>query len=231
MKSKIIVIVFSLCYISILHGQTISKLVSVETYKDSIDAQILKDTVVDLDGNVYHTIKIGSQIWMVENLKVTHFRNGDAVLNVQDSLQWINLTESAYCNYRNDLNFSKKHGRLYNGYVVVDSRNIAPLGWHIPSDSELTVFANYCGLKETGIGREIPYKLNAIERDFSALKGGDGHCFGGHFFNVDNHTYWWSKTEINAHMLYCFYMSYFYRNVEKVAYYKYYGFSVCCIKD
>ena len=97
--------------------------------------QSQSETVKDIDGNVYHTVTIGTQIWMVENLKTTKYRNGDGIPNVTDNTQWGNLTTWAYCNYNNDAANGTKYGKLYNWYAVNDSRNIAPTGWHVPTDA------------------------------------------------------------------------------------------------
>ncbi|MFA6128513.1 MAG: FISUMP domain-containing protein [Bacteroidales bacterium] len=85
---------------------TIFFMITATTY-----GQRLKGTVVDIvDGNVYHTVKIGTQVWMVENLKVTHYSNGDAIPNVLDSIKWSKLTSGAYCNYKNDTNIAITYG-------------------------------------------------------------------------------------------------------------------------
>ena len=98
----------------------------------------------NIDENVYQTVTIGSQVWMAENLKVTHYRNGDAIQNVTDDSTWSNLyidETGAYCNYNNDANNADTYGYLYNWYAVADTRNIAPEGWHVPSYSE---WPRYC---------------------------------------------------------------------------------------
>ena len=100
-------------------------------------------TTTDVDGNIYHTIRIGTQTWMVENLKVTHYRNGDVIPEVKDNTTWQTLSTGAWCNYNNDANNALKYGRLYNGYTVFDSRNLAPEGWHVPSVAEWTILVNY----------------------------------------------------------------------------------------
>ena len=93
---------------------------------------------IDIDGNVYRTVKIGKQWWMAENLKVTHYRNGDEIQHVTGYLEWKTLKSGAYCNYDNNPSYVPTYGRLYNWFAVDDSRNIAPQGWHVPSDSEYT---------------------------------------------------------------------------------------------
>jgi uncharacterized protein (TIGR02145 family) len=104
--------------------------------------------VTDVDGNVYNTVTIGSQIWMTENLKVTHYRNGDLLPNVTDIVEWNSLSTGAYCNYDNDLNNGAIYGSLYNWYAVNDPRQIAPPGWHVPSIAEWTVLYTHLGLTQ-----------------------------------------------------------------------------------
>jgi hypothetical protein len=86
------------------------------------------DTMTDIDGNVYKTIKIGNQVWMAENLKVTRYRNGDPIPKVTNNSKWNNLKSGAYCIYNNDNANISTYGLLYNWYAVDDSRNIAPEG-------------------------------------------------------------------------------------------------------
>ena len=97
----------------------------------------LKDTVTDVDGNVYPTVKIGNQIWMAENLKVTHFRNGDPIPNHTDDAEW-DTPNSAWCAYDNETSNVEIYGRLYNWFAVNDSRGLAPEGWHVPTDPTTT---------------------------------------------------------------------------------------------
>ena len=92
-------------------------------------------TVTDIDGNVYHTVKIGKQVWMAENLKTTRYQNGDSITLVADSTFWGRLRQGAYCNYNNDEKNSIIYGRLYNYYAVEDYRNVCPEGWEVPAYS------------------------------------------------------------------------------------------------
>jgi PKD repeat protein len=87
---------------------------SAGAYANLDITSIISQTVTDIDGNVYHTVTIGTQVWMVENLKTTKYRNGDPIPNVTDSTTWGNSTTGAYCNYNNDANNSTTYGRLYN---------------------------------------------------------------------------------------------------------------------
>lgn len=98
--------------------------------------------VIDADGNHYNTVIIGSQEWMSENLKTTKYCNGDVlpINNNASGGQWGNLIVGAWNlispNYPNN-------GKFYNWYAAVDSRNICPCNWHVPTDDEWTVLENY----------------------------------------------------------------------------------------
>lgn len=157
--------------------------------------------VTDIDGNIYHTIQIGTQLWMVENLKTTHYRNGDPIPNVTDDTGWHDLTTGAYCNYNNDTSYAAIYGRLYNWYSVDDSRNIAPEGWHVPTDNDWQVLIDYLGgpdsaggkLKETGTTHWLTPNLGATnESGFTALPGG---YRGSYFYEIGYSGKWWSSTQ------------------------------------
>jgi uncharacterized protein (TIGR02145 family) len=113
------------------------------------------DWAVDREGNVYRTITIGTQVWMAENLKVSHFRNGDPI-PFSDTMVY--TTQPMSMNPDKNAANVPGYGRLYNWGVVTDSRKIAPYGWHIPTDSDFQVLQDYLGgsanagakLKEAG---------------------------------------------------------------------------------
>ena len=103
------------------------------------------NSAVDLDGNVYKTITIGTQVWMVENLKTTKYGNGDAIPNATANASWSLLYTGAYCWYNNDAANKDITGGLYNWFAVADSRNIAPEGWHVPTEAEWAIQTDYLG--------------------------------------------------------------------------------------
>lgn len=138
--------------------------------------------VTDIDGNVYHTVIIGTQEWMVENLKTTKYRNGDTIPEVTGNTAWINLNTGAYCVYETeDKNAQiETYGRLYNYYAVTDPRHIAPEGWHIPSITEWETLINFLGgesvaggkMKEAGLAHwKIPNEGADNSSGFTALPG------------------------------------------------------------
>jgi uncharacterized protein (TIGR02145 family) len=126
--------------------------------------------VKDVDGNLYKTIRIDSQIWMAENLKVTHYRNGDPIPNVVDPTAWSILTTGAYCNYNNNEANALTYGRLYNYYTVIDPRNLCPIGWHVPSKKEYDVLLyNLGSVGENAYNQLIPSGNSGFSCIFSGV--------------------------------------------------------------
>jgi uncharacterized protein (TIGR02145 family) len=210
-------------------------------------------TVTDIDGNVYKTVTIGDQVWMAENLKVTHYRNGDPILNVTSESEWETLTSGAYCHYDNDIENVATYGRLYNWYAVDDSRNIAPSGWHVPTDAEWKQLemalgmsqseADDTGWRGTNEGSKLAgnaslwasgdLKNNAGfgTSGFTALPGGVRHS-DGTFDGLGHYAPFWSATEYSMNS--AWYRSFHcngaqigrsYDHVEEP------GFSVRCVRD
>ena len=105
-------------------------------------------TVYDVDGNAYQTVQIGEQIWMAENLKTTHYKNGDAIQTGYDGIAWDGLTTGAYAVYNDDESNAAIYGYLYNWYAVDDSREVCPDGWHVPTDDEYKELEIYLGMSE-----------------------------------------------------------------------------------
>ncbi len=166
-------------------------------------------TVTDIDGNIYHTVTIGTQTWMVENLKVTKFRNGVAIPNITDGQQWRSATTSAYCNYNNNLANVATYGRLYNWYAVNDSNKICPPGWHIPTYQEWATLMNFLGgenvagdkLKEKGPAHWGISNTSATnENGFTALPAGTRsfEYATTDFSNQGGETFWWTSSVHNA---------------------------------
>jgi uncharacterized protein (TIGR02145 family) len=103
------------------------------------------EVVTDIDGNVYPTKRIGGQLWMAENLRVTHFRNGDPITEVSAQNDWAVLDSGAYCSYGDETGNADTYGLLYNWHAVSDSRSLAPTGWHIPTDKEWQILIDFLG--------------------------------------------------------------------------------------
>lgn len=140
-------------------------------------------TVTDFDGNVYHSVQIGSQIWMVENLKTTHYNDGSAIFDVTDPTSWNNLAYGpfgGYCWYNNDVSYKNISGALYNWYAV-NTGKLAPSGWRVPTSTDWVELINYLGgssvagskLMQTGTSLWLaPNNLATNETGFTALPSG-----------------------------------------------------------
>jgi len=101
--------------------------------------------VDERDGQTYKIVKIGTQLWMAENLRATEFNNGTPIPQVTDDSEWQHLNTPAYCWYNNDVdNYKVTYGPLYNYYTVYSGK-LCPIGWHVPDDEEWTTLANFFG--------------------------------------------------------------------------------------
>lgn len=205
-----------------------------------------QSTVTDIDGNVYHTVKIGTQVWMVENLKVTKYRNGDTIPNLTTSDEWNkskNENAGAYCNYDNSVANGNTYGRLYNNYAVTDSRNLAPQGWHIPSEAEWATLISNLGsasivggnMKESGTSHwSSPNEGADNSTGFTALPGGQRYYdAGSKFDDIGKKGYWWTTAldPINDLFAMSRNLNYDSRAVSSQKVSRGYGLSVRCIKD
>jgi uncharacterized protein (TIGR02145 family) len=197
-------------------------------------------TESDIDGNVYNTVRIGNQIWMAQNLKVKRFRNGETIQNAKGNDQWVNANNAAYCNFNNDESFGDIFGRLYNSYAIVDSRNISPQGWHIPTENEWLTLFSYLGgdtiaggkMKERGSQYWSEPNTGATnESNFTALPGGYRSCFDGSFYRSGSVGFWWSTTKwLNTEYL-VFSLESNSKRIYKLAWEVNDGLSIRCIKD
>lgn len=204
------------------------------------------ETATDIDGNSYQTVKIGNQLWMAENLRVTHYRNGDLIPNVTSDRQWsglgiiINASRGAYCYYNNDANNLSTYGCLYNWFAIKDSRSICLTGWHIPTDVEWKILETYLGgssvaggkMKEAGTTHwDFPNTRATNESGFCALPGGYRNG-GGSYNGMGSNAQFWSSTEGsgNYYALYrllgCYYSQVLRSDDSKES-----GLSVRCVMD
>jgi uncharacterized protein (TIGR02145 family) len=158
-------------------------------------------TITDIDGNVYNTVTIGTQVWMKENLKTTKYNDGTAIPLVIDNMAWYNLSTPGYCWYNNDAaTYKATYGALYNWYTF-NTEKLCPKGWHVPPDKEWETLVVYLGwdvsggkLKEIGtIHWRYPNTGATNETGFTALPGGR-RIYDGTFEDIENYGYWWSST-------------------------------------
>ncbi|WP_316811676.1 FISUMP domain-containing protein [Pedobacter heparinus] len=194
------------------------------------------NVVVDIEGNSYKTIKIGTQTWMMENLKTTHYRNGDPIPNLADQTAWTSDLSGGYCTYSNSLENGATYGKLYNWYAVHNPKGLAPTGWHIPSDAEWAILYNYIGgtresgkkIQDTNPVHWSNYVIATNETKFSGLPGGNRNS-NGIFENLSWDGIWWTDTSNNN--LSVGYDLYVKGYIERIERDKKYGFSVRCVKD
>jgi uncharacterized protein (TIGR02145 family) len=195
-------------------------------------------TVTDIDGNVYRTVRIGTQWWMAENLKTTRYNNGQPISNITGDSEWCNLSTPAYCWYNNDISNKVHYGALYNWFAV-NSGRLAPAGWHVPSREEWNTLINYLGgqdiaggkLKETGDAHWLSPNAGATnETGFSARGAGIRDIT---FMMMRETTYIWSSSSDPAANSEAFqvhlYYGYPWANLYSMQ--KYSGFSVRCVRD
>jgi len=210
-------------------------------------------TMTGNDGKTYTTVRIGDQWWMAENLKESQYRNGDAIPEVTDDVNWSGLSTGARCAYNNDANNeSDTYGYLYNWYAVDDSRHITPAGWHVPTDEEWKELEMYLGMSQseaddrgyrgTNEGSKLAGNASLWEdgylknndafgiSGFSALPGGY-RGDSGTFDEVGNDAYFWSATEYSSSIAWCRPLSYDLSEVGRYYGYKQYGFSVRLVRD
>ncbi|MEO5642420.1 MAG: fibrobacter succinogenes major paralogous domain-containing protein [Bacteroidia bacterium] len=161
---------------------------------------VYTDSVADIDGNYYHTITIGSQIWLAENLRTTRFQNGDAIFNHTSSGTWSYVTTPAYVVYKNDSVAGNIYGNLYNYWAVNDSRNICPPGYHVPGYYEwqllISVLGNSSSDKIREYGSKHWFRPNDNATDeygFAALPGGFRPDYG-EYENVRLNGYFWTAS-------------------------------------
>jgi len=198
--------------------------------------------LTDIDGVVYNTISINGQIWMKENLNVTHYSNGDPIPDVINDTEWWSLSSGAYCDYDNNPDNSKIYGRLYNWFAVNDSRNLCPQGWHVPSYQEWESLIQFLGgdtfaggkLKEDGTSHWGSPNTGATNLSgFTALPAGnrlkvslDGVFFSEYYFMGGYGILWTSPetTQTTATVVQLGFMS------DRVEYYQEQKFSSCSVR-
>jgi uncharacterized protein (TIGR02145 family) len=199
-------------------------------------------TITDVEGNVYHTVTIGTQTWTVENLKTTKYNNGDTIPR-GTAETWPDLTTPAYCWYNDSATVYKEtYGALYNWYTVDAAsnggKNICPTGWHVPEDDEWATLTTYLGgedvaggkLKETGTTHWIDNIEATNEFGFTALPGGTRWDYED-FCCLGYSGCWWSITPFNTSWAWYRQIDSSYPDLYSNYHDKYKGMSVRCIKN
>jgi uncharacterized protein (TIGR02145 family) len=212
------------------------------------------ETLKDTCGNVYKTVKIGTQIWMAENLKTTRYNDGSPIKCVTDDYEWATLETDAYCNYDNLESNANKYGRLYNWHAI-NTGKLAPDGWHVPTDEDWNILENFLivsGYNFDGSKEEdkLPKSLcakkgwklsneegtpgamckNNNSTGFTALPGGY-RSYEGIFSDLGEGGYWWTSTTERENFAYYRYMFYRFLTLNRDPLINVNGLSVRLIKD
>ena len=222
---------------------------------DKKEIIIEKGTVTDIDGNQYQTVKIGDQWWMAENLKVGHYRDGSPITEIPTDLGTQQATQQAdsvwaqslgaYCTFEDSI-----YGHLYNHFAIEDINQLAPEGWHIPSDAEWKILEKTIGMQQNQIDAlawrgtnegEIlmnkalvgwPQASLAFGSDlygFAALPGGCRLQNG--FTNTQKNTAFFWSSSADGNQAWYRYLDAQKKTIFRQQTYRSYGMSIRCIKD
>ena len=209
-------------------------------------------TCKDHDNNNYKTVKIGDQIWMAENLKTTHYANGDAIPYVASDADWKALSDDyhdqdrAYC-------FNSDYGCLYTWAGAMNGANSSvanpsgvqgacPDGWHLPSPEEFIQLNNFLGggnlstykLKEVGYtwgDNSNPKTIGSNESGFSGKPAGFRDPDDGTYGYVGSWAFWWATNGYNNHYSAATWYIYLNWDFEGGDVHKSRGSSVRCVMD
>jgi len=217
-----------------------------------IDAQTRKAFVPGPSKQKITEVKIGEQIWMGENLNVSHFRNGDPIPHARTNKEWDKAAKEkkpAWCYLNNNPANGKKSGKLYNWFAVNDPRGLAPEGWHVPGKEEWSQLIEFLGGKMEAYNKlkaksgwasyEIKLTNKVLKRDgkgddtygFTAKPGGYRWDYGP--FDKEKNAYWLSSTSLSADGIMAYGVGLYYNSsfvVERLID-KDKGYSVRCVKN
>ncbi|GAF05796.1 FISUMP domain-containing protein [Saccharicrinis fermentans] len=167
------------------------------SYEDDVEIEFLQDgpssQTTDYDGNSYETVWLGKQLWMAENLKVTHYADGEAIPLITDNSSWHDLgdndTDKAYCFYNNNLSYGAfyTYAGAVNGTPNDGTNNVqgvCPIGWHVPSDIEWTELENY--LIKYGFNYDGTIESNKIAKSLASKTGWTINTTNGTVGNSQN---------------------------------------------
>ena len=182
-------------------------------------------------------VVIGTQTWMLRNLDVETYKNGDPIPQVQDPEAWAALTTGAWCYFNNDPANGQTYGKLYNSYAVTDPRGLGPEGYHVPSVTEWNTLNSFLGGTNLSAGRLKSVTgwtaPNAASNSsgFTGLPGGYRGPTGA-FLNRFTWGYWHTNDNVNGSLYFARHETtslniapYNVNNRVKL------GLSVRCVKD
>ena len=211
-------------------------------------------SVTDIDGNGYTTVTIGTQKWLVQNLKTTKYKDGSEIPTGYSNYDWgWNLYTGAYAVYDNNSSNADVYGNLYNWYAVDDSRGICPENYHIPTDDEWYILLEYLGgapsgsaenwliaggkMKDVGTIEDgdglwhTPNEGATNESGFTAIPAGfrlyDGQYYESGYYSI----YWSSTAEYYSDAFFMWYLLHDDSRLYRGLFDSQTGLSVRCLKD
>ena len=196
-------------------------------------------SMTDQEGNSYRTVTIGSQEWMAENLNVSTYRNGEALITGYTGANWQNAPGGAWVYHSNDEATACPYGRLYNWYAVSDNRGICPTGWRVPNEVDWSALEVELGgqLNAGGkmkvAGTEFWMNPNAAatnESGFSGLPGGVLYFYGD-FGNQGDLEVYWSATSFDLSSAWVRMLDFSMANIQLSIFPKTSGFHIRCMRD
>ena len=216
--------------------------------------------VTDIDGNTYNSVIIGTQEWQKENLNVSKYSDGTIIPQVTDPTQWANLTTGAWCYYQNNTANGVVYGKIYNWYAVAGIYNsssfnnpslrkqLAPQGWHIPSNAEWSSLINHLDpnanggaslsniaggkMKEAGTAHwNSPNTGADNSSSFTGLPGGNRLTTSGTYYGIGDRGDWWSSSEYNSSNAWYINIVSNDAGAGKFNFYKEAGLSVRCLNN
>ena len=210
-------------------------------------------TVTDIDGNVYETVQMGDQLWMAENLKVSHYNDGSEIPTGYSNSEWGWLDMGAYAVYDDDPVNTDVYGNLYNWYTVDDDRGVCPDGWHIPSDEEFMELEMFLGMSEseanstgnrgTNEGSKLAdnadlWNSGNLEDNaefgtsgFNGLPAGHRLYDNGYYSGMGNFASYWTSTVYSSNTAWNRELEYHASVAYRFNATKEFGFSIRCLKN
>jgi uncharacterized protein (TIGR02145 family) len=194
-----------------------------------------ENNMIDIDGNIYASVRIGEQVWMAENLRATKYSDGTAIPNITNDSAWFSLNTGGWCHYNNEHNYDSPYGKIYNWYAV-ETELLCPIGWHVPTNVEWTVLTDYLGANGhsgTALKATSYWNSNGNGTDdygWNGLPGGNRFAIGD-FLGLGSSGYWWSSSQYSANEGWYRHLNYFDGLVYLSHHNKRDGFYVRCLKD
>lgn len=234
--------------------QQTQPIVITNTGELPLDVQVIlaSRSLIDSDGNYYPTVQLGEQEWMASNLRVSAYRDGTSIPNISDGEEWQSTSSGAYCFYEDDsVGLSRVYGALYNWHGAMSESNLAPEGWHIPTDDEWKSLelnlgmslpevestghrgvdqgAKLAGLNDLWVDGVLMNHPEFGTSGFTAVPGGARN--GGNYEGFGNFAYFWSATEFDAENAWTRGIHSFDALIDRDHDPKRNGYSVRCVKD